>query len=170
MAIEAVLDYSPTQSLAKHLQKQGRGLRKDDLDEPHILLDLVGNFARHGLPDQEREWSLDGKPKTTRKGEKGQEQIRLCEKCFAAHAPAPACTECGYVYPVQERSIKEIDGELEELDVKGKRRAANQEQAQAQTLADLVELGRKRGYKSPEKWAAHIWTARQAKQNQRMSA
>lgn len=46
VTIEAVLQYSPTQSLAKHLQQLGRGLRKKP--DPAVLLDLVGNMARLG--------------------------------------------------------------------------------------------------------------------------
>lgn len=163
VTIEAVLDYSPSQSLARHLQKHGRGLRKKP--DPAILLDLVGGFGRLGLPDDDREWSLEGRAKNAREVEN-----LTCPKCFATHAPAPKCTECDFVYPVKAgdslglgRVLDEVEGELEEIDVAALRRERLREQSSAGTLDDLVKLAMARGYKSPEKWAGHVFTARQAK-------
>lgn len=165
VTIEAVMQYSPTQSLAKHLQQLGRGLRKKP--EPAILLDLVGNLARLGLPDEEREWSLAGRVKRTR----SEEDMYQCPQCYAAHDPAPCCPECGHAYDVKKRAdgggggrlLEEVEGELEEIDVEAVRRERKAEQAKAETLDDLVKLATARGYKSPQKWAAHVFTARQAK-------
>ncbi len=170
VTVECVLDYSPTQSLAKHLQKNGRGLRADGGD-PHILLDLVGAFSRHGLPDDERQWSLDGRAKDDR-----EIKVMTCSECFATHEPAAHCHECGHVYPKKAadgkgtgRLLDEVEGELEELDIEAIRREKRREQGQAETLEDLVSLAISRGYKSPAKWAGHIWTARQAKTERRVS-
>lgn len=167
VTIEAVLDYSPSQSLARHLQKHGRGLRKKP--DPAILLDLVGGFGRLGLPDDDREWSLDGRAKNAREIEN-----LTCPKCFATHAPAKRCVECGHVYPEKAsdslglgRVLDEVEGELEEIDVAALRRERLREQSSAGTLDDLVKLAMARGYKSPEKWAGHVFTARQAKVSQR---
>lgn len=163
VTVEAVLDYSPTQSLPRHLQKWGRALRRKT--EAAILLDLVGAFGRLGLPDDDREWSLDGSDKAKRTVE-----IMTCPKCFATHGPARACPECGYAYPVKTRDgagegrlLDEVEGELDEVDVEAIRRERKREQAQARTLDDLVKLATARGYKSPEKWAAHVWSYRQQK-------
>lgn len=149
MTIEAVLDYSPSQSLARHLQKHGRGLRKKP--DPAILLDLVGGFGRLGLPDDDREWSLEGRAKNAREVEN-----LTCSKCFATHAPAKCCPECGFVYPVKAsdslglgRVLDEVEGELEEIDVAALRRERLREQSSAGTLDDLVKLAMARGYKSP---------------------
>lgn len=162
VTIEAVLQYSPTKSLAKHLQQLGRGLRKKP--EPAILLDLVGNIARLGLPDEEREWTLEGRTK------KGGTSVVICPECFFSHDPAPKCPECNHVYVTaskakgKARQIEEVDGELEEIDIEAARRERQREQAAAETLQDLINLATARGYKSPKKWAAHVWTARKAKE------
>jgi len=161
VVIEAVLDYAPTQSLARHLQKYGRGLRRDT--KPHVLLDLVGGFSRLGLPDDEREWSLDGQERQKRAAP-AEEAVRTCPQCFAAHAPRPVCPECGHVYEVQVRKVEEVEGDLEEVDVEALRKRRVVEQAKAETLDDLIRLATARGYKSPEKWAAHVFTGRVAKQ------
>lgn len=163
VTIEAVLQYSPTKSLAKHLQQLGRGLRKKP--EPAILLDLVGNLARLGLPDDDREWSLEGRKKKDQAVE-----VMTCSECFATHSPASACPECGHVYPVKNRAsvgegrlLDEVEGELEEIDPEVLRRHRLSEQASARSLDELVKLATARGYKKPEAWAAHVWTARQSK-------
>ncbi len=167
VTIEAVLQYSPTQSLAKHLQQFGRGLRRKP--EPAILLDLVGNLARLGLPDDEREWTLEGRKKKT-----GSVETMTCPECFATPGPALKCVECCYVYPVKKRDaigecrkLEEVEGELEEIDVEQFRRERKVEQSRAKSLDDLVKLATARGYKSPEKWAAHVYTAREAKKGGR---
>ncbi len=172
VTIECTMDCSPSQSLAKVLQKWGRALRWDGTGVPHILLDLVGGFARHGFPDDDREWSLEGRDKGKREVE-----IMCCPKCFASHPPALKCVECGHVYPVNKgdavgraRVLDEVEGEIEELDIEAARRAKKQEQGKARTLDDLIDLANQRGYKSPAKWAAKIFTARQAKTDQRYGA
>jgi len=164
VTIEAVLDVSPSKSLARHLQKNGRAMRKKP--EPAILLDLVGAFARLGMPDDEREWSLEG-----RKNAGAEVQNMTCERCFATHHPARACPECGFTYPVKDRAslgggrvLDEVDGTLEEIDVEALRRQRAREQGAARTLEDLVKLATARGYKKPEKWAAHVWSYRKSKE------
>jgi len=178
--VECVLDYSPTQSVARHLQKYGRGLRADK-GAPHVLLDLVGGFSRLGLPDDEREWTLDGKATGAPKS-KQEEQVRCCPTCFAAHNPAPICPECGHVYVAATRKINEVEGELVELDQDAMRAARKQEHDQtAASLAAKIKAGNlndpklekevahlmnsvvARRSKSPAKWAAHVLTARLAK-------
>ena len=61
-------------------------------DKVAIILDHVGNFTRHGLPDDERTWSLEGR----KKREKTQVTVRQCKVCFAvASASAKTCPYCG---------------------------------------------------------------------------
>lgn len=161
ITIECCMQLSPTQSLAKHLQQMGRALRKKPY--PAVLLDLVGNIGRLGLPDDDREWSLEGRPA------KREVKMITCDQCFAPHHPARVCHECGYEYPGREvegggRQIEEVEAEIEEIDVEALRRERAREQGLASTLEDLIALATSRGYKSPEKWAAHVWTARQAKE------
>lgn len=165
VTIECVLDCAPTQSLARHLQKHGRGLRQDGTGVPHVLLDMVGGFSRLGFPDDEREWSLEGRKQAKRSG-----SLMTCPKCFGDHDPAPRCPYCDFEYPKQDRAsggdgrlLGEVEGELEEIDVEKVRRERKKEQANAKTLDELVTLATARGYKSPEKWAAHIWSYREAK-------
>lgn len=66
-SIQAVQVARPTQSLALHLQMLGRTLRPAD-GKPHaVILDHTGNWWNHGLPDEDREWSLSTPPKSPRR-------------------------------------------------------------------------------------------------------
>ena len=161
ITIECCMQLSPTQSLAKHLQQMGRALRKKPY--PAILLDLVGNIGRLGLPDDDREWSLEGKMKRDVK-------MITCEHCFASHPPARKCPECGHEYGSGDapagggRQIEEVDAELEEIDVEALRSARQKEMDLTETLEQLIQIAISRKYKKPEEWAAMQWTARKAKE------
>jgi len=169
VTIECVLDCAPTMSLARFLQKHGRGLRRDGTDVPHILLDMVGGFALHGMPDDDRIWSLEGRPKGTK-----QEVTNMtCPECFATHAAAFCCAECGYEYPAaaadkpaaaaKARQLEEVEVEMEEIDIEAKRRKRREDQYKAKTLLELVEFAKTQGYTHPEAWAAKVHTSRVAK-------
>lgn len=150
----------PTKSLALYLQQVGRCLRPHPGKKRALILDHAGNIARHGLPDEERQWSLTGRAKKKKGG--APLDARQCPKCFALHRPAPICPECGHVYGTQSREIDQVDGELKEINVKASRQQTAAEQAAAKSIEELTELGRKRGYRNPDAWAAHVFTARMA--------
>jgi superfamily II DNA or RNA helicase len=58
--LDGVILARPTASLGRYLQMVGRALRPSP-DKPHAtIIDLAGNWQRHGLPDDNRVWSLDG--------------------------------------------------------------------------------------------------------------
>jgi len=158
--VAAAILLRPTQSLGLYLQQVGRVLRPAPGKERAVVLDHVGNVYRHGLPDDEREWSLLGRPKGA-KADPAEAPVRQCEQCFAVHRPAPVCPRCGFVYPVMVREIEEVAGELEQVDPMEVRRVAKQAQAAARSLEELQELGRKLGHKPG--WARFVWQAREAK-------
>lgn len=102
----------PTKSLTRFLQQVGRGNRPHKSQRP-IVLDHAGNCWRFGLPQSEREWSLDGRAKAPGKG---PAPIRVCVECEALiPAGARICPECGAEQPVNEREQEEIDNELRRL-------------------------------------------------------
>jgi DNA repair protein RadD len=59
-AVGAVILLRPTQSLVLYMQQIGRGMRPAPGKSALIVLDHVGNVARHGIPDLERNWTLAG--------------------------------------------------------------------------------------------------------------
>ena len=58
--IGAVIDLAPTKSLARFLQRIGRGLRPAEGKQHLVVLDHAGNTMRHGLAETPRVWSLNG--------------------------------------------------------------------------------------------------------------
>lgn len=163
--VTAAILLRPTMSLGLHLQQIGRVLRPSPGKANSIILDHVGNLARHGFAEEMRGWSLEGR-KRGKRGKRDDEpalSVRQCERCFCCHPPAPTCPECGFVYPNRAREIEQVDGELVELDVEAMRREKKKEQAGAQTLEQLIALGRSRGYKNPAIWARHVFNSRQSK-------
>jgi DNA repair protein RadD len=168
-ALECGISLRPTQSEGLWLQQVGRILRPAP-GKPHaVLLDHAGNIARHGLPEDERSWSLDGLARAERSASDTPDvQMRVCPSCYAAVRGRPvACSECGGLFPVSPREVEVQAGELAEVTRETRRpRAATpatREQGQAREYDALVALGRKRGYSAPERWAAHIIEARAAK-------
>jgi superfamily II DNA or RNA helicase len=153
----------PTQSLALSLQQIGRALRPYPGKDKAIVIDAVGNVLRHGHPLEDRQWSLDSKPRRQRKGEDavGPDSMKVCPECSAVHEPGPECPECGHEYPNQARRIAQVDGALVEIAPDDRRLQAKREQARCGTLEELQELGRSRGYR--EGWAVAIWSHRQAR-------
>jgi len=149
----------PTESLALCLQQWGRTLRYVK-GKTAIILDHVGNSSRHGLPDQDREWSLKGRDK--KKGETDGDGlvVKQCKACGRMCAAACLeCPECGEEFDVEIRSIKEIEGELEEIKEQEKWQFRKSRFA-AKDLDSLTAVGRLRGMKNPEGWAKHVLDAR----------
>ena len=85
----------PTMSLTLYLQMVGRGLRHKPDGGDCLLLDLAGNVERHGLPEEERQWSL--KPR----GQQSQ-----------GTAPVVRCPRCDGVSPAASHSCKHCDAGL----------------------------------------------------------
>ena len=151
-AMEAAILLRPTKSLALHLQQCGRALRPQP-GKTALVIDHAGNCHRHGLPDDARTWTLDGRVK--RPGVTDA-PVKQCPECFAVcRAPALACPECGFEFPVKPRIVAEVAGELTPFE----RRARGFEESQAKSLADWQAIARKRGYKPG--WAFYRWRARE---------
>jgi len=158
VTIECMSDLRPTKSEPLQLQKWGRALRAKDY--PALIFDHAGNCTVHGLPDADRQWSLEGGEK---RGEGGEKTIatRQCPSCFFVARPTASCPNCGHVYPVEGRMLEEVDGVLEE--VTGPVVRPINEQGMQKDLDGLIKLGHARGYPRPELWAAKIISARMAK-------
>lgn len=184
-SIACALFMRPTKSLGLYIQQAGRAIRpvyREGADlstrearlralatgpKPHaILLDMAGLCFTHGLIDEEREWSLEGRKKKGKGKKKDEEPVALksCKKCFVVFAPAPVCPHCGEPVEVQSRQVEHVDGELAEITPEMRSqlsRERRKEQGKAQSLDDLRRIAAQRGYS--EKWADKVYEARQRK-------
>jgi superfamily II DNA or RNA helicase len=107
----------PTRSPGLYLQCAGRVLRPH-AEKPFVLiLDHAGCCVDHGLPQDEREYSLEG-----RKRRKRVETAKVCPnpECLTVlPLGCRVCPECGLELPVRERPPPptEGSGELVEADL-----------------------------------------------------
>jgi|LGVF01.2.fsa_nt_gb superfamily II DNA or RNA helicase len=162
--VGAAILLRPTQSMGLFLQQVGRALRICPGKKHAIILDHVGNCLRHGMPDEVREWSLDGEDRkgASRGSQEVLERVKQCEQCYAVHAPAPRCPQCGFEYEDAGCAPEEVAGELQEIDEEQAelmKRQRRREVGRADTLEELQAIGRERGYKPG--WARYIWESRQ---------
>jgi DNA repair protein RadD len=144
--MEAVILLRPTQSTSLFIQQSMRAMRTDpgNPNKRAIIIDHVGNVYRHGLPDEDREWSLEGKVK---KREASEIKIRQCPTCFYTHKPAAKCPSCGHEYINQEREAIPEKTKGEVLQIKDlERKNQKREVAQARTREALEQIAIKRGY------------------------
>jgi DNA repair protein RadD len=145
VTIDAIIDLAPTQSLVNAMQRWGRALRPAP-GKTAVILDHAGNVLRHGLPDDDREWSLEGRKRGRRAANDNAPDVpvKTCKKCYAIHRPAPVCPMCGYEYPAQDRKVEQREGNLAEItreQVDAERRQRLMQQGKAQTVADLMAQG-----------------------------
>jgi len=154
-AVDAVFLLRPTDSLGLYLQQCGRGLRPAPGKAAVRIFDHVGNWTRHGLPDEDRQWSLKGETKTPRETATG----RRCAECFAVSPPgARVCAACGAAFPRKERKVEQTDGVLVEANLTELRARLHEREAQCRTLQDWQDLAKEMKYASG--WAWYRWTAR----------
>jgi superfamily II DNA or RNA helicase len=154
-AVDAVFLLRPTDSLGLYLQQCGRGLRPSPGKSHVRIFDHVGNWTRHGLPDEARAWTLDGQAKRPRAA-----AGRRCGACFAVSRPgARLCEACGALLTMGEkpREVTHVDGALVEADLTALRSQVGTLERACRTLHDWQELAKRLKYKSG--WAWHRWTA-----------
>jgi len=161
--VECGIALRPTKSLPLWIQQMGRILRPSPGKAQATVLDHAGNCVRHGvLPDTEIEWTLEG-DRDRGSGKKAAApviRVRECPQCYAVHPLALTCPQCGYAYPLTGREVETVDGELTELSEDEIKRQRRREQGAAQSLEQLIALGKQRGYKNPYVWAQHVFAAR----------
>lgn len=113
----------PTLSLPLYIQQSCRVLTPDE-GKKAVIIDYVNNIQRHGMPTQDRNWSLDIKVKEyCNENEDGTLKIRICQECFSTFETAPVCPFCGATYettPVEIQNMKEI--ELKKIEEEKERR------------------------------------------------
>lgn len=155
-AVAGAILLRPTKSLIIFLQQCGRVLRAKADGSKAIILDHVGSVLEHGMPDDDREWSLDGRAKR-----RAAVSVAQCPKCYAAHRPAPRCPACGHVYaaaPTAARRPQEREGVLEQVDgaslphfngekLQAALREARRKPTDAERRAALDEIRIAMGYK-----------------------
>lgn len=153
--VSYIADTAATMSLANYMQRAGRGARPAEGKTHYVLADHAGNSFRHGLPHEDREWSLDAPPKRT-KAQMSVVAAKQCDECYACSpVSVKVCPYCDTPFPVKERDVKSSDGDLVEAQILPKLIGEELRLAieAAQRPADLYALAKRQGYKAG--WAWH---------------
>lgn len=130
----------PTASLGLFIQQTGRALRPLP-GKTAIILDHVGNYARHGLPDDQREWSLSERIQSRPEyRDDGRLVVRMCRECFFTYPTGPdVCPNCGAPVISTREEIKNIRNiQLAEIQQGRRERAA--EAVQGKSLNECRNL------------------------------
>lgn len=157
---EAGLLLRPTLSLTLYIQQAMRCLTPNE-NKKAIIIDYVNNIQRHGLPTQEREWSLTTKVKEyCNENDDGTLKIRICPECFSTFETAPVCPFCGAEYQmssIEIKNMKEIELKKIEAEKERKRQEIMNRTAErvknykkpeeCKSFFELVEMGKMLGYK-----------------------
>lgn len=120
-AVECVIMARPTASLAKYLQMFGRALRVMIGKLYGLIIDMVSNWKRHGLPDKPHAWSLDRRDKRGKSAPDPEEiPMTACRSCSRPYERFHlACPYCGAIPPLPSpasRTLQQVDGDLMLLD------------------------------------------------------
>lgn len=119
-AVDLVILNRATTSLPLYLQMIGRGSRPvwssdgTPLKSHFTVLDYGGNWERHGLYFEDRDW--DKMWSTVKKGKKGEgvAPVALCPSCESIiTASQRICQYCGHERPLTEKELEQ--GQLVEI-------------------------------------------------------
>lgn len=95
--IETVIMARPTMSYGLYSQQFGRSLRPLPGKPYAIIIDMVGNVKRHGLPDAPRNWSLERREKRGASQADDGKAVKTCPECLAVYQIGPTrCPFCGF--------------------------------------------------------------------------
>lgn len=141
----------PTQSLTLYIQQSMRSMRYMP-DKTAIIIDHVGNCYLHGLPDDDREWSLESKAKQA-----NMVKIRECPMCFSVYPPTKQkCPYCGYaaVKEIQRKDKAVVEIDLVEMQRQEDIKNTKYSDLTAESWSDVERIRKARGYKI--QWAVRF--------------
>ncbi len=159
----------PTKSLGLHLQQVGRVLRLAPGKREAIILDCVGNLARHGPPDAVRAWSLEGRRKKQTQPPEIMKFLRRCPACARVNPRGTAACECGQILRPTPEEVRiaamarvSTPAVREQLRSVSYRKACNWAGADVERLRQVAKA---RGYKVA--WVANRLREIREQRNQR---
>jgi superfamily II DNA or RNA helicase len=177
-AVEGIQMLRPTKSTSIFLQQVGRALRPSPGKKEAIILDHAANVFRHGMPDEERVWTLNGYTLSA-------VRIKRCYGCYKVfdsrepitcplQDPPPECIlkdeKAGFeihnrfnVRDNKKVMTEIVEGDLvdfckERSNVKLKGDELRQAIRKAKTIDELLDLAYRQGY--DPRWAYILFAIR----------
>lgn len=146
---ECVILLRPTMSLTLFIQQTMRSMRYQP-NKLATIIDHVGNYRRHGLPNTEYDWNVHFKGERKKIRNNDAISIKECPECYSViESSYSVCPACGFEFP-QEREETELlideDAELEEVDDKIITLTLK-EPEECESVEELYQLAKQKGYK-----------------------
>lgn len=146
---KCVIQARPTMSLNLHIQQTGRCMRPWEAVVP-LILDHAGNVMQHGLPQMDREWTLDG---LVERGEPGRAPCKVCHNCGSVvPAGVRECPECANPFEHTPAVLEETHGTLTEFKMTEADKQAEMDR--------LRTFATEKGFSDAEKWARQVYQAK----------
>lgn len=160
---ECCLLLRPTQSETLYIQQACRCLTPM-INKKAVIIDYVGNCYTHGMPTEPRIYTLNNNIKIRNASREPDIIVRMCKHCFRVYKGNDRiCPYCGADNGKTKKQIEEDEkAELEKI-TEIKRKQARIEVGMAKTEAELIAIGKRRGYKNPVYWARAILNSRRNK-------
>ena len=145
---ECVILLRPTESLTLFIQQTMRAMRYQP-NKQAIIIDHVGNYTRHGLPNTEHDWQeyFEGSNKKSKSD--NSIPIKECPECFGVVESAyTICPYCGCEFPKEETQELTIDETAELEEVTNEMITLNFKKPEdCNNMKELADLGKSLGYK-----------------------
>lgn len=156
--VDVCIMLRPTQSLSLYLQFAMRALNPRE-GKTAIIIDHVGNVEHFGLPNQDREWSLQGVVKKKQTAKIGEPTVRTCERCFATFwSKERICPECGFENKPTAKELEIMrEAELAEINEQKQQKIKKRVQTyvspdMCRSMDELKEYRDQHGYKNGWVW------------------
>lgn len=154
---ETVIMLRPTESLSLFIQQSMRCMRYQP-NKHAVIIDQVANYLKFGLPDQDRNWTLEDRVKHPHKEGSTTDgpAIKTCPECFAViEASNITCPLCGHDFSAEIRRIQQKkDQELSEIKAEEHTSEAfttnyilTQNPATFTTMKQFYDYAKAKGYK-----------------------
>jgi len=107
----------PTDSLVLFMQQAMRSMRYQP-NKKALIIDHVGNYARHGLPDTPHDWKKYFKGFKKRKRKENDDiGLKTCNQCFTVYSSELyECPNCGHINETEEKKgLENYDAELTDI-------------------------------------------------------
>lgn len=145
-----VIMLRPTQSLVLYIQQSMRSMRYVK-GKTAIIIDQVENYKNFGLPDADRQWSLNDRKKKKSSSKTIGPAIRTCDECFAViPAQVTVCPVCGAEIKVEKKKV-EIDEKAKLQEVTDFKLEVNnlltKKPSELKTIGELKAYAKSKGYK-----------------------
>lgn len=145
-----VIMLRPTQSLVLYIQQSMRSMRYVK-GKTAIIIDQVENYKNFGLPDADRQWSLNDRKKKKSSSKTIGPAIRTCDECFAViPAQVTVCPVCGAEIKVEKKKV-EIDEKAKLQEVTDFKLEVNnlltKKPSELKTIGELKAYAKAKGYK-----------------------